>query len=352
MKILVCGDMHFRGERGYAQYIEDGRRSEVLTTLNFISGLGRESDAVVFMGDNLDSKNNTSVVIKEFVSFLESFAPKPVYIIAGNHTKSASGHAAEDFLKEIEGKHWKVFTNEIGIEVLADGTKLTFCPYFYKNEFGIDSNEEAAQHLMDLLPKQEHKVDYLFAHHGVTGSKVRHMMVDTFNEIVLPAEELANRFKRSFFGHIHQSQTLLDGKIIGTGSVFCDEAGEVSKSVWTLDTEANTVTEHVLPSRGIYSLNDPSIESLDLIEKHNIIKVVLTQRLDAPAIEALKTKLRTFSAYVLLENYPNERRKLVHNEKTNALDFSIEELLEIYAKQNDIKLPNLIKGWGILKETI
>lgn len=340
--------MHFRPERGYAQYIEDGRRAEVKNTIDFIINIGRSCDAVVLLGDNLDSKNNSSSVIKEFVSFIESFAPTPVYIIAGNHTKTAAGASAEDFLKEIEGKHWKVFTDSVGEEILSDGTKMVFCPYFYKNEFGLDSNEEATQHLMDILPSG----DFLFAHHGVTGSQIRHLMVDTFNEIVLPADELEKRYRGVLFGHIHGQQLLNNGKILGTGSVFCDEAGEVGKSVWVLDTSDGSYEEHKLPSRGIYSLVDPTLRDLELIDEKNIIKSILTNRLDAPQMEQIKERLRKFDAYVLLEQYPDERKKLVHNDAGNILDLSIEELLEIYAKNTNTDLIQLIKGWEIIKQTI
>lgn len=343
-KLLIVGDMHLRDRRGYADYIEDGRLAEKDGVLNYIVDLSSDCDGVVFLGDNLNSKNNTSGVIKEFVNLLERLSPKTVFVLAGNHEAHADGRTAIDFLKEVKGKHWRVITNTVET---IDG--LTFCPYFYKNELGCETNEEAAIKLLPLLMAGG---EYLFAHHAFTGSSVHSTMADTFNEIVLPADKLAEYYKGIFFGHIHESQTLLDGKIIGTGSVFCDEMGETSKSVWKLDLEANKVSQHTLPSRGIYGLTDPSLKSLDLIGKNNIVKVVLTEHIDAPSMEKIKEKLREFDAYVLLEQYPSERRKLVHNEKTNVLDLPVEELLKIYAEQNKINFQTLSTGWNILKQTI
>lgn len=340
MKLLIVGDLHLRDRRGYADSVSDGRLSEQQTILNTILDAGKSCDRIILLGDNFNSKNNTSLTISLFTNFIEGFSPKPVYILSGNHSKSANGKSALDFLKEIKGKHWTVVTDKI--EVIDE---LVLCPYFYKNELGCETNEEAAEKVMGMLPDGK----FMFAHQAISGAKVRGTITDMFNEIVLPAEKLAEKYEKTFFGHIHNAQTLLNGKIIGSGSVFCDEAGETSKSIWTLDTEANNVIETVLPGRGIHSLVDPTIDDLLKIEKSNIIRAVLTKKVEPAEMEELKEQLRKFDAYVLLEQYPSERRKLVYNEKANILESSTEELLEIYSKQNKVNLTSLANGWNIIK---
>ena len=84
IKIGVVGDMHMREKLGYADYFEDKRTKEKEGVLDYIVDKFKECSAIVFLGDQLNSRNNTSEVIKEFVSFVERFANKEVYILAGN----------------------------------------------------------------------------------------------------------------------------------------------------------------------------------------------------------------------------------------------------------------------------
>lgn len=64
-------------------------------------------------------------------------------------------------------------------------------------------------------------------------------------------------------------------------------------------------------------------------------------------IGPLKEKLKKFDAYLLLEQYPRERKK-VHFEE-GMLEFSTEKLLEIYAKEREVDVKKLMLAWDIIK---
>jgi DNA repair exonuclease SbcCD nuclease subunit len=99
--IGIIGDLHFKESLGYAEYIKDHRVGEKKKILDFIVEEFSDCDAVVFMGDQLNSRNNTSEVIRDFVSFVERFDGKEVFIIKGNHESTPHGRSAIDFMKEI-----------------------------------------------------------------------------------------------------------------------------------------------------------------------------------------------------------------------------------------------------------
>jgi len=56
--------------------------------------------------------------------------------------------------------------------------------------------------------------------------------------------------------------------------------------------------------------------------------------------------LSKFDAYLLVEDYPNERKK-VQIEKAN-FDFSIEALLKLYAEEKNVGYDQLLKGLEII----
>jgi DNA repair exonuclease SbcCD nuclease subunit len=335
-KALVIGDLHFKDRRGYADYIEDGRNSEEEEVYNALVTLSEDCDTVIMLGDQLNAKNNTTGVVTRFTNFIERFKDKKLYIIAGNHEKWANGKCALDYLSEIGNKHWTVITREVRV---IDG--MVFCPYFSREELGCETAEEATQKLVKSLPKG----DFFFSHLAVSGATSRLMQVDLFNEPILPIEALA-KYKKSFFGHIHEPQQLSEN-IIGTGSVFTDEVGEIEKFAYTVN-QFGLVEKHKLPVRPIYNVTNPTLEELEKLRKLSIVKAVFVEKVNSN-LERIKDKLKDFDAMIVLEQYPTERRKIAFTEGKNILSLSVEELLDIYAKQNKIETDTLLKGWNIIK---
>ena len=338
MKILAIGDLHLKPKLGYADYISDKREGEKQKILDVIVRIGKDCDTVVFLGDQLNSKNNSSDVIREFTELIERFKDKEVYILAGNHCKYPDGRTALDYLKEIDKPNWNVVTTDI-----LHVNDITFCPYFYVSELDEEENEKAIAKLMKKLKGG----NILFHHHAVAGTFTEGgTSTSIFDEIVLPRQELEKKYKKVIGGHIHRPQDIEN--TIVAGSIFCNEVGEHQKYVYTVDTEKLEVTPFPLPGRGIYKLTDPTEADIKKIKKGNIVKVELTKKTSAKKLSELKeTLVGKFDAYVLLENYPTERQK-VHFEE-GMLDFSIDKLLEEYAKTQKLAKDKLLKAWSLIK---
>ena len=58
--ILVVGDLHLCPSLGYAEYVADGRIAEEKEILDFIIKQASDCDRIVFLGDQLNAKNNHS----------------------------------------------------------------------------------------------------------------------------------------------------------------------------------------------------------------------------------------------------------------------------------------------------
>ena len=71
MKILIVGDMHCREKLGYSDYFADRRNSEKKTVFEQITRIAEKCSSIVFLGDQLNGRNNPSEVIREFVEFVE-----------------------------------------------------------------------------------------------------------------------------------------------------------------------------------------------------------------------------------------------------------------------------------------
>lgn len=341
MNTLVIGDMHFKDRPGYADCFTDGRAGERAKVYDFIVEQSRDCERIVFLGDQLNSRNNSSPVIKEFVSFLERFQDKKVFVISGNHEKHADGRSALDFLEEIEGKHWKVFTREI--TTIDD---MTFCPYFYKAEWQAETNEEAREKIMANLPQTG---GVFFAHHAISGTAVLATTTDLFNEVILPREELEKHFNLVIAGHIHHPD--VQGKTIVSGSVFTNEVGETEKFIWKVRGEARpeNVEKIFVPQRAIYKFENPTTSQLDKINKNSIVKAIFSQRLTEEGKEIIFNYLRGFDAHVIVEQYPNERKRLDLSENKNILEFNINDLLKLYAEQTKTDYALLVHGWDKIK---
>jgi len=342
--ILAVPDLHFKERLSYADYIPDKREGERKEILDFIVETSKKCDSIVFLGDNFDRFSNPPEVIRAFTEFVERFSGKDVFILGGNHEKQPNGKTAVDYLREIKNPKWHIITNEV---LNTDGDiKVSFCPYFFRQELEQEDNAAGAKELMKRLPGG----DILFHHHAVSDTKTDGgAMADLFDEIILPRKALEKKYKLIVGGHVHKPQKI--GQTLVAGSVFANEANEDRKKVWTIDEKTLEVTEHELPGRSIVKINDPTIKQLDKIEKKSIVKVVLTEKRTQKEADELKAYLADrFDAFLFLEQYPNERKKIIiEDDSGDITDYSVEKLLGIYSKAREVSLEKLNKAWKIIK---
>ena len=333
MKLLIVGDQHFRFELPMGQAFPDGRVKEWEGVKDEIHRLAKDVDAVVLLGDNLNSRHNHSGVINEFVTFLKRFGDKPIHILTGNHERYGK-NTALDFLQKLNMPNWRVYTHvEAGV-ALGD-VKATFIPYTTPPMVGALDNEEGA----NIVLEQAGRGDIVFAHHAVKGAK----NAEFFNEIVLNRDELEKNFKLIFTGHLHHSEVLSKQTVVA-GSVFTHEVGEEEKFVWTVDTSDMTYTKHNLPVRGIFKLfcgeNDNWLyEGQAKIPAHSIVRAVVTSR--SVSLKEVEFILEKFDASMIVEQYPNEREKTHFTNK--VLDLSVDNLLKIFAQNKKLDY-NVLKG--------
>ncbi len=331
-KIGVISDSHFKDRLGYADFFDDGREGERQAVLEAVEEAFKDCDFVIFNGDDLDKKNNTSETLRMFMSFVERFRGKQVILNAGNHQKFGDGKSALDFLQEIESAPALAITKPLHL-FPTDG-RWTICPYFHLSELEVETVEEGSKKVMEMLPGG----DILFVHHAISGTKtISGIPTDLFHEIVLPKEELEKRYKLVIGGHIHAPQD--NGRTHVVGCTFSNEVGDDKKRVITIDSETLEVTSHWLPVRPILKLENPTVEQLNRLPTEAIIKAVLTHKYDEHDIRDLKEQLETFSAHMLLEQVPHERKKL-HFED-GVLDFSVDNLLSTYAVERKVDLEKL-----------
>lgn len=333
--IGIIGDLHLRERLGYAEYIKDGRVAERKEVLEAMVKSLEHCDKIVFLGDSLNSRHNPSHVINEFVSLLKRFDGKQLYIIAGNHEKTADGRTAIDFLESMKIPSWHVITNSVK-EI--DG--MVFCPFYYRQQLGVTTNALATKHLMDLLAGHEAKK--LFIHQAISGTKVTgSITTDQFDEIILPADELLKMYDVVYAGHIHHPSEDISEKVIIAGSTFNNEVGESNKAIWT-HSEKGT-TKITLPGRGIYKIEN-DIGALDNIPKKSIVKFVVTDR--KLRTKELDDKLAGFDAHLLLERYDSKRQK---KELDEMMDFDIDKMLEVYAKERGVDIVKLKNAYTLIK---
>lgn len=331
MKIGIVGDLHLKEKLGYSDYVADARLPERAMVLDHIAKTLVDCNAVVLMGDNFNNRNNSSETIREMVEFLQKFNGKELYILSGNHEKTGDGKSAIDFLGSLKNPNWHVITSSVEAFQVGD-KQVIMLPYLTCSELGKKTKEEALKSIMKSLPK----ADLLFTHFAISDTEANTgFMTDYFNEIVLPKKELENKYEHIFAGHIHKPQ--IKDKVVVTGSIFNNEIGETQKYIYTF--EDGKIEQLPLPGRGVYKFENPSLEDLSKLDKHNIVKVILTDK--KLEIKPIADALKKFDAYLLLEQYPNQRTKVDLDDK-QAFDFSIQRLMIMYseAKKVDIKKLN------------
>lgn len=340
MKIGVISDSHFKDKLGYSDYFSDGREAERQAVLEAVEHAFKDCSVIVFNGDNLDKKNNSSETIRAFTEFLMRFKDKTVVVNGGNHEKMGDGSSALDFLQELGLDHLSVVTKKPQYAVWkspvspSSNVSYTVCPYFSLAELGVETVEEGSKKVMEMLPGG----DILFVHHAIGGTKtISGIPTDLFHEIVLPKEELEKKYKLVIGGHIHAPQQ--NGQTYVVGCTFSNEVGDVMKRVLTIEGFDLKVTSHELPVRPIVKVDNPMPEDLLKLSKESIVKVVLTHKYDEMDILNLKEQLSHFPAHVLIEQVPDERRKL-HFED-GVLDFSVDNLLNTYAVERKVDVEKL-----------
>lgn len=335
-KILIIGDAHIKANLSYSDYVEDGRKQEEAEIFDFIVKQSNDCQSVVFLGDNLNSKNNSAEVIRKFTEFVERFENKTLYLLSGNHDKFPSGESAFDYLKEIKNKNWHIITNKI-----KKIDKFIFCPYHTKQELNCKTNEDAAKKLTKILPDN----DILFIHHAIAGSKSKETPVSIFDEIILGKEKLEKKYKKVFGGHIHTPQ--INGNIIVAGSLFANEINEKEKFIWKIDLDTFEIEQIKLPGRAIIGIENPNVADLDKLVKNSIVKITITNKAKKKDIDKLKNKLEEFDAGILVENIAAERKKL-HTDK-NIIDFDVEGLLKLYCESKKIDLQPILNAFNLIK---
>lgn len=337
-KILCIGDAHFKDNLSYSEYVKDARLGEKNDILNSIIKSSEDCGYVVFLGDQFQSKNNSSEVVREFVEFVEKFEDKEIYIINGNHEKRGDGKTAIDFMREVNKPNWHIITSIRDFTI--EGKKVTFLPFLVKAELGTNDTETAAKDIIKVLTGG----DILFHHFAVSDTEASHgISTNVFKEVVLPKKDLEKKYSWVIGGHIHTPKQY--GATIVAGSIFTNEVGEKDKYVWKLDLEDMSVKKVALPGRHIHKIENPSIGDLSSIPKSDIIKVVMTNK-ELP-IEEIKSYLKKFDSYIYIEQFPNERKKLHFDE--GAVDFSIENLLKIYSQERGVDMGLLNKGFDLIK---
>lgn len=337
VKILAIGDVHWKINLSYSGYVKDGRNKEGKEIIDFIVDSANDCDHIVFLGDFFNARNNSSEVNRQAVELLERFKEKHVYIIVGNHDKSGDGKTAIDFLSEIKHPNWHIFTKPHDTQI--GNLKASFLPYMLKSELGTENDEQSTEKIIQDLPGG----DILFTHHSISDTTFNGISTNTLKEVVLPKVELEKKYKQIIAGHIHAPGVF--GRTLLTGSVFNSEVNEIEKFIWKID-ENLKIEQARLPGRGIYKMTNPTTEELAKLPKESIVKVMITKK--EINIEEIKDNLTRFDASLILENYPDERKKM-HNIQEGALDFSLENLLKMYSGERKIDLSKLLKGFELIK---
>lgn len=334
MKILICGDLHFRLTLPYATAFEDGRKKEWEDVKNTIIEASKKCDRVIFLGDIFNLRHNHSSVIKEFIEFLRNLGEKQLYMISGNHDLYGK-QTSIDFIQKMEHPNWHVYTKITDIEI--EGKKITFLPY-------MTPGLMEAEDLLDAENKVHEKLknggDVLVHHHAITGSRSGEIDVETWPEIILHQKEIEKNYKWIFGGHVHTPQKLSEQTYVA-GNIFTQESGEEKKSVFILDLEKEAVEEIKLPVRGIYTIR--GTEGIDKISEHSIVKCIVTKR--NADVDKMLTK---FDATLIVEQNEHRRQKVAVQD-IGGMDLSLDNLLKLYAEEKKIPYQQIKDAMELLE---
>jgi DNA repair exonuclease SbcCD nuclease subunit len=322
MKICCIGDQHWRANLPYGSAFSDGRRNEWNEVIKTIHKEAEDCDVIVLGGDNLNSRNNSSLVLRDFVEFLKRFGNKQIHILCGNHESSVSSTAL-DFLQKMDHPNWHVYTEPTLVKI--DGLTLAFTPYLQKD----------STYLRDLLHSKT--VDVLFAHNAYKSPR---NMIMQESEYLLGEETLG--CKKIFFSHIHNEEKVSD-TIQGTGSILTNAVGEHERAIWKYDTTTKETERIPLPVRGIYKIMWDEKDIWD-IPTHSIVKCIVTTK--GTDLTLVEETLKRFDAHMIVEDYNEAREK--HHFETGALDLSLDSLLKVYAEQKNIDYTKLMSGVNLL----
>lgn len=333
MKLGIIGDLHLKLKLSFSEYIEDERLGEKQNVYNTIYREFEDCDGIVFMGDNLNCYMNSPSVITDFVQLIKGFSGKEIFILCGNHEVGLLGKSAIDFIKELKDPHIHAVIDDI-----LKFDNFVFVPYFSTSSFNTKDHKEASLKLQEKIAS--FGGDYIFLHQAISGTEVGGgITTDSFLEIVLDKEFLKKNYKQVFAGHIHKHSQ--DENIKITGSVFTNEVNEKEKWIFKLNTDLNIVESIKLPVTPIVKIVNPDDEKI-LLNKGNIVKCIISDVLLKDKIDHIKELLsQNTKAFIIIEQYPNQREK-IEVQNGGSFDFSIDNLLTIYAsaKQQDINQIN------------
>ena len=123
--IGVIGDLHLKAELSYSDYVADRREPERQASIDTIVNSFKDCESVVFLGDSLNARNNTSQVISQFVELIKRLQSgnKKIYILVGNHEKFADGNSAIDFIEKFNDRGIRTILRTPFVE-----DKLVFIP--------------------------------------------------------------------------------------------------------------------------------------------------------------------------------------------------------------------------------
>lgn len=335
-RILIVGDQHFKHGLPYAAAFKDGRREEWDTVINAIHETAKSCDAVVLMGDNLNTRHNHSTVLKLFAGFVKKFGDKPIHILVGNHERYGDSTAL-DFLAEMKLPNVFVYTNMEKV-VIGDITAV-MVPFHTPGMVGAESWVDATAKATKKLPQG----DVAFMHHAISKTKVAGGLTDTFHEIVFDATKLSKKYTYTFSGHIHAPQKVLDNVIV-TGSIFASDMGEGQKYIWVYDTSKQEVEQVELPGRVLVKLTDND-KRYAKTPKNAIVKWVITDK--KIKRDDIVKKGEKFDVCIISEQYPNERKKIDYG--IAGVDLSLENLLKMYAQSQDLEYNDLQEAYALLQ---
>lgn len=324
MKYLCIGDPHFK-----VNNIPD-----VEIFIKEVENLlkqRKDIDKIIVLGDLLDQHQRLNVFpynkALEFIKMLSSY--HFTYSIVGNH----DAYCNSIFFTN---QHWqnsmKEWNNVIVVDDVVldkDDNNLILIPYVPDGRFIEALNLK----LGDSWKTKK----CIFAHQTISGAKMGAIVADN-------KDKWDENFPRIISGHIHNSQSLYNGKVYYTGSSMQHAFGETDdKSLCIYDSEKDTIEEVFLnlPKRKIININEENIKSVSetlskQIEKNKDISHLKVQ------IHGTNDFFNTFKKSTYYKDLVDKDIKIIYK-STNKKEFN--RNFDYNSKKDDFKtiLFNLIK---------